>query len=105
MQSDRWDIIMDFGSMDFLHEAVPRAAITLGLSEKFIGSLARYPGSLHWHLSFKGKPGTLEVTALPAGAAWVSLRSNRVGDIPPGLGGTLAAAISGEISSHPSSPP
>ncbi len=40
--------------------------------------LKQYPGSVHWHLSKRGKTGTLEVTWWPKqNRLWLQIRENR----------------------------
>lgn len=44
-------------------------------------SLAKFPGSTHWHLRRGGATGTLEVTWWPrTDEFWVSFHSNREAD-------------------------
>ena len=48
----------------------------LGLVVKRM-SLAKYPGSVHWHLSRPGEPGVLEATWIPGQRLWLSVHENR----------------------------
>jgi hypothetical protein len=43
-------------------------------------SLAKFPGSIHWHLKKGRERGTLEVTLLPDGRLWFSMHQNRSAD-------------------------
>ena len=62
----------------------------LGLSFKRM-SLAKYPGSTHWHIQRPGEKGTLEATWWPSEERlWLSVHANRRGD--------WQAAVIGEIS-------
>ena len=61
--------------------AVLRAVATLDLSVSLETTVARSPGSLHWHIKKFGRTGTVEVTAMPRPLRlWVSYHSNRIGD-------------------------
>ena len=43
-------------------------------------TLAKYPGSVHWHFKMGKKPGTLEVTWWrPEGRLWFKVAGNRTG--------------------------
>jgi hypothetical protein len=57
-------------------------------------TLAKHPGSTHWHVRSVGSPGTLEITVWPAKRQlWVSMRSNRTADWMAGQPEMLSAAI------------
>ncbi len=59
---------------------IEELARDLGLLEKRL-TLARYPGSRHWHYKRKGMRGTLEITWWPGGnRTWASLREDRFGE-------------------------
>jgi hypothetical protein len=52
-----------------------------GLEVRLRGTLARYPGSLHWHLVSPAARGTLEVTYWPAhNRLWLSVQAGRRAD-------------------------
>jgi hypothetical protein len=49
-----------------------------GLEIRLRGTLARYPGSLHWHLGLPSTRGTLEVTYWPArNRLWLAVQEGR----------------------------
>lgn len=59
---------------------VERACAGEGLTRSAEGTLARYPGSIHWHFKMAKQPGTLEVTWWPAaGRLWFKVAANRTG--------------------------
>lgn len=58
--------------------AVQNWAGEIGLVSKMMGSLARYPGSQHWHFKRGGQPGIIELTIIPDQArGWFSMRRGR----------------------------
>ena len=61
-------------------EAINAAAQTLGLEIKQ-GTLKKYPGSTHWHLTKPGNGGTLEITFDPrSNRLWIEQRANRTSE-------------------------
>jgi len=51
-----------------------------GLSVNLKGSLAKYPGCIHWHLKRDGQRGTLEITVwVSARRIWFSIQTGRTG--------------------------
>lgn len=61
-------------------EWVEQKARALGL-DSVLGSLKKYPGSTHWHLTKPGCKGTLEITWWPArNRLWIHQRLNRSAD-------------------------
>ena len=60
---------------------VLRALARVGLRVKLTNTLAKYPGSQHWHIVMPGAKGTLELTYLPrSGKAWFAIHANREGE-------------------------
>lgn len=64
--------------------SVPRSVERLcrreGLTLTAKSTLAKYPGSVHWHLKMGRKPGTLEVTWWRReGRLWFKVAANRTG--------------------------
>jgi hypothetical protein len=56
------------------------AATELGLLIKR-SSLAKYPGSVHWHLTYPGEKGTLEATWWPSrDRLWLAISDRRRAD-------------------------
>jgi hypothetical protein len=60
---------------------VVRRAGEGGLTVTMTGTLAKYPGSHHWHFKRSGEPGTLELTWWPkTGRLWFKLAAHRRAD-------------------------
>lgn len=52
-----------------------------GLVVKSKGTLAKYPGSTHWHVAKPAEKGTLEFTYFPAqGRFWAKVHPSRSAD-------------------------
>jgi len=52
-----------------------------GLHVGLKGSLARFPGSIHWHFKKPGERGTLEITSSPHDRRiWAQVQSGRRAD-------------------------
>ena len=52
-----------------------------GLSVNLKGSLAKYPGCIHWHFKRAGQRGTLEITLWASTRRiWFSIHTGRTGD-------------------------
>ena len=50
----------------------------MGLHVAMKGTLASYPGCVHWHYKKQREKGTLELTLLPGGRRiWASVHSGR----------------------------
>ena len=69
---------------------VARAVQGAGLHIKTTGTLASYPGSLHWHIVKPGATGTLELTYWPAPKSlWFKVQAGRqsawIDEVLPGL--------------------
>ncbi len=74
-------IIPDGIDAAVVERAVERIVPELGLRVSLRGSLASFPGSLHWHLKQGRQSGTLEVTFAPrATCLWLSVHSGRDAD-------------------------
>jgi hypothetical protein len=57
---------------------VEARAARLGLRATLKGTLARYPGCVHWHFKQRRERGTLEVTWWPQGRRlWLSVQAGR----------------------------
>jgi hypothetical protein len=66
---------------DRLSELVERSIAAEGLTIARKGSLATYPGSIHWHLKQGKRSGTLELTWWPEGRrCWFKVAEGRQGD-------------------------
>jgi hypothetical protein len=64
-----------------LAPALEAECLAAGLAVTHRGTLARYPGSRHWHLKRGRERGTLEVTLWPEGRRlWLSVQDGRRGD-------------------------
>jgi hypothetical protein len=64
-----------------LSEIIDEISADQGLSIRMKTSLAKFPGSIHWHLKKGRERGTLEVTLLPAKQRlWFSMHENRSAD-------------------------
>lgn len=61
--------------------AVARCSRGLGLLETMKSTLAKYPGSVHWHFKKPRASGILEVTYWPSGnRLWISVQRGRRAD-------------------------
>ena len=64
-----------------LSEIIDELSAEQGLSIRMKTSVAKFPGSIHWHLKKGRERGTLEVTLLPAESRlWFSMHQNRSAD-------------------------
>ena len=55
-----------------------RTCIAAGLTRTLRGTLARYPGCIHWHFKKGKEHGTLELTWWPQGhRLWFKIAGNR----------------------------
>ncbi len=68
-----------------------------GLRQTLRGTLAAYPGCIHWHYKLNAQPGVLEITWWPEKKrAWVKVAANRGGvwitDMVPRIQHALLAA-------------
>jgi hypothetical protein len=60
---------------------IEAAAKELSLVATLKGTLAKYPGSIHWHFKNGRERGALEVTLQPAERrVWVSIQDGRRGE-------------------------
>jgi hypothetical protein len=58
--------------------AVENCSRGLGLLETMKGTLAKYPGCVHWHFQKPRVSGTLEVTSWPSeNRLWISVQQGR----------------------------
>lgn len=58
--------------------AIEQAAAAQSLTQTLKGTLARYPGCLHWHFTKAKLGGTLEITYWPStGRLWFKVAHNR----------------------------
>jgi hypothetical protein len=58
--------------------AVEQSSRDLGLVESMRGTLAKYPGCVHWHFKKPRVSGTLEVTSWPsANRLWITVQQGR----------------------------
>jgi hypothetical protein len=65
----------DLGSAERLIEAV---CLRRGLQVTMKGSLATFPGSIHWHYKNQSQKGTLELTLhVPSGRIWAQVQNGR----------------------------
>ena len=68
-------------SADTIAREIETVGTSLGLFARIQGSLAKYPGSIHWHFGRTGHSGTLEVTFMPnIPRCWISVHENRNAD-------------------------
>ena len=77
---------------------IEACCLTAGLRLTQKGTLARYPGCVHWHFKQGGASGTLEITLWPATRRlWFALRPGRaapwVTAIIPELSATLIHSL------------
>ena len=61
-----------------VEHAIDQVCNEWGLLVGLRGTLAKQPGSLHWHLKRNDARGTLEVTFAPrSGRLWLTVHTNR----------------------------
>jgi hypothetical protein len=61
-----------------LQSLVESASCAEGLQMTMAGSLAKHPGSVHWHFKKHGERGTLEITWSPRDQRlWASVQAGR----------------------------
>jgi hypothetical protein len=81
---------------DDIAAAIEAAAFEAGV-KIHRGSLARYPGSIHWHFTRAGEKGTLEATWWPSkNRLWLSIHSNRAAAWQDDAVRTLQALLSSQ---------
>jgi hypothetical protein len=84
-----------------IDRAVERACDELGLSIWMRGTLATYPGSLHWHLNRPGKRGTLEITYAPRkNRLWLAVHANRNAEWIDQAMAVIAARLADTVNDH-----
>jgi hypothetical protein len=75
------------GRAQAVPQLVERVCTLEGLEISLKGSLARYPGSVHWHFKKGKQSGTLELTWWPReNRLWFKIAAGRAGS--PKAGGT-----------------
>ena len=75
-------------------EIIEAACVELGLIQSLRGSLAKYPGAIHWHYKMPGQTGTLEVTASEnRKEIWISVQSGRKAEWIPAIAKQLIVMI------------
>jgi hypothetical protein len=63
-----------------VEQIVENGCTGCGLRMTLKGTLAQYPGSIHWHWKKGGQPGVLELTAWPGKRRlWFTVHENRRG--------------------------
>ena len=63
---------------EHIETAVASCSRGLGLLETMKGTLAKYPGCVHWHFQKPLVSGTLEVTSWPSrNKLWISIQEGR----------------------------
>lgn len=66
------------GSTELIPQKVEQLCLSQGLRLTLKGTLAKYPGCIHWHFKNGRAPGTLEVTWLEqAGRLWFKVSAGR----------------------------
>jgi hypothetical protein len=64
-----------------IDSAIESTCIAEGLQVGMKGSLASFPGSIHWHFKKPGERGTLEITSSHRdGRIWAQIQSGRDAD-------------------------
>lgn len=70
----------DGANLRAAEQLVERSCKAEGLQLTRRGTLARYPGCIHWHFSRHGERGILEITLHPSSRRlWLSVKSDRTG--------------------------
>jgi hypothetical protein len=79
-------------------KAVEFAAKEAGLTLALKGTLATYPGCIHWHCKNGKDRGTLEITWWPQKKRlWFKVAANRRGDWVPGAVSRLKQSIAAKL--------
>jgi hypothetical protein len=67
-----------------IEELVEAVCASAGLSVSLKGTLARYPGCVHWHFKHGRQRGTLEITLWPGHRRlWLTVHENRSAEWVP----------------------
>jgi len=78
---------------------IAAACHAAGLHITLRGTLAAYPGCVHWHLQCADQPGTLELTLWPAGPRlWCKIAAGRAAAWMPATVAVLSATIPAALS-------
>jgi hypothetical protein len=65
------------GAEDMIEKAAAERGLHIGMK----GSLAAYPGCIHWHFKIQGQKGTLEITLyLKDRRIWAQVQDGRRAD-------------------------
>ena len=80
--------------------AVEKCSRDLGLLESLKGTLAKYPGCVHWHFRKPLVNGTLEVTSWPSNKMlWITVQQGRraewLEEVAPPMERSLQNALRG----------
>ena len=68
-------------SAELVEQGVERACREMGLHIGMRDTLARYPGSIHWHVKRGSGRGTLEITFAPGpNRLWLAVHAGRKAD-------------------------
>lgn len=79
-------------------KAVELAAQKVGLTLTLKGTLATYPGCIHWHYKNGKERGTLEITWWPQGKRlWFKVAANRWGEWVPDAVSRLKRSITSKL--------
>ncbi len=74
--------------------SIAAACFAAGLRITLYGTLAAYPGCVHWHLKRDGQRGTLELILWPAGPRlWFKIAAGRAAAWMPATVAALTSAI------------
>jgi hypothetical protein len=67
-------------NLDRAEELIERCFAAVNVRVALRGTLATYPGCVHWHLKRESQPGTLEVTLWARRRrVWLAVHANRDG--------------------------
>lgn len=79
--------------------AIIEAACTeLGLVQGLRGSLAKYPGAIHWHYKMPAQAGTLEITVSESRhEIWISVQSGRRAEWIPDKVAQIVAMVEARL--------
>jgi hypothetical protein len=91
-----------------IEAAISSVCAAAGLRSTLQGTLARYPGSVHWHFARPRERGTLEITWWPRPRRlWFKISAGRTAPwltvLLPTLQPALGAALDAPPGRHPAS--
>jgi hypothetical protein len=90
--------LLDNADCQAVQSAIDNAICDLGLTITLLGTLKKFPGSVHWHVKDGRQPGTLEITLWPEEhRAWLTIQDGRTADWIDTCAATLIQVIEARL--------